>query len=73
MKIFNLLGLMATMLFATACSTTLDSDIVPVSSFQSDRYLGKWYEIARIDNRFEKGLTQVTAEYSKRKRGGIKV
>lgn len=57
----------------SACSTTLDTDVVPVSNFEADRYLGKWYEIARIENRFEKGLSQVTAEYSRREDGGIKV
>ncbi len=56
-----------------ACSTTLASDVVPVSHFKADRYLGQWYEIARIENRFEKGMTQVTANYSKREDGGIKV
>lgn len=57
----------------TACSTTLASDVKPVTSFDADRYLGKWYEIARIENRFEKNLTHVTADYSKRDDGGIKV
>ncbi len=56
-----------------ACSTTLSSDVVPVSNFQADRYLGKWYEVARIDNRFERGLSKVTAEYLRRDDGGIRV
>ena len=60
-------------LFFSACSTTLDPDIVPVENFKTDRYLGKWYEIARIENRFEKDLTQVTAEYTRRDDAGIKV
>lgn len=38
--------------------------ITPVSGFELNRYLGKWYEIARLDHSFERGLTQVTAEYS---------
>jgi len=59
--------------FLSACSTTLDPDVVPVSNFKADKYLGTWYEIARIENRFEKGLTQVTANYSYRDDGGIKV
>jgi apolipoprotein D and lipocalin family protein len=48
-------------------------NIKPVANFQSDKYLGKWYEIARIDHRFEKGLSKVTAEYSLKDGGGIKV
>lgn len=65
------LGCMA--FFVSACSTTLDSDVIPVSDFKADRYLGQWFEIARIENRFEKNLNQVTANYSYRDDGGIKV
>lgn len=45
----------------------------PVSDFQLDRYLGKWYEIARLDHRFERGLDKVSAEYSLREDGGVRV
>lgn len=38
--------------------------ITPVKSFELNRYLGKWYEIARLDHSFEEGLTHVTAHYS---------
>lgn len=34
-----------------------------IQDFDLDNYLGTWYEIARIDNRFERGLTEVTAQY----------
>ena len=44
-----------------------------VEDVQLDKYLGKWYEIARLPNRFEKGLICVTAEYSTRPDGKIKV
>jgi apolipoprotein D and lipocalin family protein len=44
-----------------------------VSGFELDRYLGTWYEIARLDHRFERGLTDVTAEYSLRDDGGVQV
>lgn len=47
--------------------------IRPVSDFELDRYLGKWYEIARLDHSFEHGLSKVTAEYSLREDGGVKV
>ena len=47
--------------------------VQPVSEFQLDRYLGKWFEIARLDHSFERGLNQVTAEYSMRDDGGVKV
>ena len=49
------------------------ADITPVSPFDSGRYLGKWYEIARMDHRFERGLSQVSATYALRDDGGLKV
>lgn len=48
-------------------------NIEPVSHFDSSKYLGKWYEIARLDHSFERGLSQVTADYSLRQDGGLKV
>jgi len=45
----------------------------PVDDFDLDRYLGTWYEIARLDHRFERGLNSVSAEYSLREDGGVKV
>lgn len=45
----------------------------PVTGFELDRYLGKWYEIARLDHPFERGLDRVTAEYSLREDGGVRV
>ncbi len=47
--------------------------VTPVSGFEHDRYLGTWYEIARLDHPFERGLTDVTAVYRPRERGGIQV
>ena len=47
--------------------------ITPVSNFELQRYLGTWYEIARLDHSFERGLSQVTADYSLRDDGGVRV
>jgi len=44
-----------------------------VRDFELERYLGTWYEIARLDHRFERGLSQVQAEYSLRDDGGVRV
>jgi apolipoprotein D and lipocalin family protein len=44
-----------------------------VTGFSVERYLGTWYEVARLDHRFERGLTQVTATYSMRDDGGVRV
>ncbi|WP_459425155.1 lipocalin family protein [Marinobacter sp.] len=53
--------------------TGLPEGIEPVSGFESDRYLGTWYEIARLDHSFERGLSNVRAEYSRNDDGSIKV
>lgn len=45
----------------------------PVENFDLNRYLGKWYELARIDNRFEKGLQRTQAEYSVAPNGSMQV
>ena len=47
--------------------------VQPVDNFQLERYLGTWYEIARLDHSFERGLTHVTADYSLRPDGGVRV
>lgn len=59
-------------LLASGC-VSIPENITPVTSFQIERYLGKWYEIARLDHRFERGLTQISAEYSMRQDGSLKV
>ena len=51
----------------------MPKDVTPVQNFELERYLGKWYEIARLDHSFERGLSQVTAEYSLREDGGVAV
>ena len=47
--------------------------VEPVSGFDLEQYLGRWYEIARLDHSFERGLSKVTAEYSMREDGGVSV
>jgi apolipoprotein D and lipocalin family protein len=47
--------------------------ISTVDGFEVKRYLGTWHEIARFDNWFERGLTRVTATYSLREDGGVRV
>ena len=59
-------------IIAAGC-TGLPEDVVPVESFDTARYLGKWYEIARLDHSFERGLDHVTAEYTMRDDGGLRV
>lgn len=52
---------------------SLPDKVEPVGDFELDRYLGTWYEIARLDHSFERGLSKVTAEYSMREDGGVRV
>ncbi|MEH6566289.1 MAG: lipocalin family protein [Halopseudomonas sp.] len=51
----------------------LPEGVTPVQPFEAERYLGTWYEVARLDHSFERGLSGVTANYSLRDDGGIKV
>ena len=64
--------LIVAMSLLSAC-TGIPDGVEPVDNFELKRYLGKWYEIARLDHSFERGLSQVTAEYSLRDDGGVRV
>lgn len=66
------LGITAAILTLTSCTEVPDK-VEPVSPFELNQYLGKWYEIARLDHSFERGLTEVTATYSLREDGGVRV
>jgi len=64
--------LIFTTLALTGC-LGMPEGVTPVKDFELNRYLGKWYEIARLDHSFERGLENVTAEYAMRKDGGVSV
>ena len=71
-------GLFASALAAAGCtsSTTARLHLAPlttVAHVELERYLGTWYEIARLDHSFERGMSRVTAEYRRRDDGGIDV
>lgn len=51
----------------------IPQNVKPVENFELEQYLGTWYEIARMDHSFERGLSHVTAQYSLRDDGGVKV
>lgn len=51
----------------------LPDGLEAVKGFRLESYLGTWYEIARLDHSFERGLSRVTAEYSRRDDGGVQV
>ena len=57
----------------TGCSTAPPEGLTSVTPFEVKRYLGKWYEIARLDHSFERGLTDVSATYSLKSDGSLEV
>jgi apolipoprotein D and lipocalin family protein len=71
MKLATLLCIAA--LGLTACSTSVPDGIVPVTPFELNRYLGKWYEVARLDYSFERGMTDVSAQYRQQADGSVEV
>lgn len=65
--------LLAASLFTGGCSTLPPDGIRPVRGFELARYSGNWYEIARLDHSFERGLSDVSASYSQDSDGSIRV
>ena len=70
MKCFSIISLL--LLFLSGC-TAVPAGVKTVDGFDLDRYLGRWYEIARLDHRFERGMSHVTANYSLLPEGGVRV
>ena len=69
----KLMTLALMVLLLTACSGQLTVDNSVIETLDVNRYLGDWYEIARFDHRFERGMEQTKANYSLREDGKIKV
>ncbi len=59
--------------FVLSSCATIPKNATAVSSFEKEKYLGKWYEIARLDFKFEKNLDNTTAHYSINENGTIRV
>ncbi len=55
-----------------SCST-IPNGAEAVRNFKKEKYLGKWYEIARLDFKYERNLNNTTAEYSFNENGSIRV
>ena len=67
---YVLIGVLS--LWLLAC-TGVPEGVDPVTEFDQNRYLGTWYEIARLDHSFEHGLSQVSATYDVNPDGSIAV
>jgi len=61
------------LLVALSACTGMPDGVEPVTGFDKSRYLGRWHEIARLDHSFERDLVDVTAEYSLRDDGNVRV
>ncbi|MBB3047361.1 apolipoprotein D and lipocalin family protein [Litorivivens lipolytica] len=64
--------ILLTTVFLSGCMGMPDK-VQPVDNFELQRYLGTWYEVARLDHSFERGLEQVTAEYTLQDNGTVEV
>jgi apolipoprotein D and lipocalin family protein len=65
--------LLSISLLLLTCCLGYPESVRPVTGFELERYLGTWYEIARLDHSFERGLEKVSAEYTIREDGGLEV
>lgn len=65
------LGMLCIVLLVSC--TGLPDNVEPVSQFDTEQYLGTWYEIARLDHSFERNLERVTATYGLNEDGSISV
>ena len=65
--------ILSLLLLLGGCAVAPPSGVTPITGFELNRYLGKWYEIARLDHSFERGLSNVSATYRPREDGGVKV
>lgn len=66
-------ALTAVALMTLRSCASIPEGAVAIRPFDKEKYLGKWYEIARMDFRFERNLNNVTATYSLKDNGSIKV
>ena len=52
---------------------SIPKGVEPVAAVDIERYMGRWYEIARQDHWFERGLVDVSAQYRLKQDGGVEV
>ena len=71
-KITQAATMIASLVFLSSCSS-IPKGVTAYEPFTKGLYLGKWYEIARMDFKYEKDLNNTTAEYSVNQDGTIKV
>ena len=70
--LLNLFKLCSLTALLSGC-TGIPVGITPVKPFELSRYLGTWYEIARLDHSFERGLSHIKANYALNTDGTVRV
>ncbi len=68
-RLFTLIAMAA----LSVCCMAQKVNNSTITNLEPERYLGKWYEIARYDHKFERGLNFATANYSLMNDGKIRV
>lgn len=71
-RLLSILAILSATIPTLSCSS-LTKGAVAVTNFDKGRYLGKWYEIARLDFKYERGLNNTSAEYTLNENGTIRV
>lgn len=69
-KSIQVLFILSISIILTSC-TYIPDNTIPVKDFDLSRYLGTWYEIARLDFRFEKDLNNTMAQYNLDENGNV--
>ncbi len=70
---YGALGILVWVATTVLGCTSVPKGLEPVSGFDGGRYMGKWYEIARLDHSFERNLSNVSALYTAKENGEIAV
>jgi len=73
LKLFFALALSIFILSFLFSCAGIPKNAKPVENFEAKRYLGAWYEMARLDYKFERNMDNVVAQYSMKDNGEIKV
>lgn len=60
-------------IIAPLLANQVDLEAEALTGFELEKYLGTWYEIARMDHSFERGMSHVTATYSLKENGDVEV
>ncbi|TMM46326.1 lipocalin [Colwellia ponticola] len=68
----KIISLIIVFFLLTGC-LGMPNSVKPISNFDVNKYKGKWYEIARLDHSFERGLSRVTAQYTVKDDGSVLV